>query len=181
MYIHPQSRCWSGVKCQVGPPAAPREDTRCRADREGKEGQCGPCRPPPPRWEVPAVMGSFISPTSRPCWEREREEAAWRGQGVCEGRGHGSRRRARPGTKREEGTRGWAGPGCGKRRELGAPGGGWGGWLRELEAKERLQGSPALENQLSRPARLLLRVRWEGYGGSQGQENLLGWGCPWQF
>lgn len=128
------------------------------------------------RWD-----GQFYQPHVRPCWEREREEAVWRGQGVCGGGGMAAAGGARPGTKRE-GRNAWLGrSGCGKRRELGAPG--WG--LRGLvegnwEPRKGCRPPRPLENQLSRP-RSLLRVRWEGCGGSRGRENLLGRGRPWQF
>lgn len=166
-----------------GASRGPQGSRKVQSGQGGEEGQCGPCRLLP-RWEVPAGMGSFISPTSRPCAGRGRGRGRKQpGEGRACVRGGGTAAAgglvlARSGRKERV---------AGQVRDV-ARGGSWGhragvegGWLRELEAKERLQGSPALENQLSCPARSLLRVRWEGCGGSQGQENLLGRGYPWQF
>ena len=135
---------------------------------------------PPPlgsaRWD-----GQFYQPHIQALrWEREREreEAAWRGQGVCEGRGHGSRRRARPGTKREEGTRGWAGPGCGKRRELGAPGGGWGGMAEGTGSQGKAAGLPGLGEPTVLPRSLAAQGQVGGLWWIPGAGDSPGTGVP---
>lgn len=149
----PQSRCRSGVKCQAGPPAAPRGDTRCRADREGKEGQCGPCRPPPPAGKCPLGRAVLSAPRPGPAGRGSGRKQSGEGRACVGGGGMaaaGGLVLARSGRKERV---------AGQVRDVARGGswghraGGWGGWLRELGAKERLQGSPALENQPSRHAR----------------------------
>lgn len=132
-------------------------DTRCGADRKGKESQCGHCQPPPPRWEVPAgkcPLGWAVLSAPRPGpagrVSGRKQPGASR---ACVGGGGtaaaGGLVLARSGRKERV---------AGQVRDV-ARGGSWGhgagvggGWLRKLGAKERLLGSPALENQLSRQA-----------------------------
>lgn len=98
---------------------------------------------------------------------------------MCGGRGTDRSRHKGSSWHDEGGTLGWAGPGCGKRRELGAcMGDGRGGEYGVPAVRKRLCVSLALENQLSHHC-FLVRVRPEGWGGvPRGMRHLLGQGVP---